>query len=135
MKENYRATFCGNDKSKQIDLYAVNFDDAFEKAYQQPEARNRIYTDVIIEKIPTEPGVIGIEFEYTDIFIKKNYRGYLFIKAKNEAEAVQYYNVNFKGKRFWFDAGKTEEDGKCIRGKVIQTYFAPGPGYHADATL
>jgi hypothetical protein len=135
MKENYRITFISKSRSKSIDIYAISSDDAFNKAYKMPEVNNKIYTDIMVEEIPTEPSVIGIKFEYTDTYIKKRFHGNLFIKANDEAEAIKHYNSNYKGKHFWFNAGLTEEDGKCIRGNVIETYFASCPGYDADATL
>lgn len=134
MKKVYRITFSGNGKSKHIDVCAESCDDAFSRAYRMPEASSRTYKEVTVEEIPSGLSVIGIEFEYTDTFIKRNFHDCLFIKANNEDEAIQYYNDHYKGKRFWFNAGKTEEDGKCIRGKVIDTYFAAGPRYDADAT-
>lgn len=131
----YRISFSGKNDCKSVDVQAINSEDAFNKAYKMPESKSGQYTDIWIEKIPTEPSVIGIEFKYTDTAIKKNFHGCLFIKANNEAEAVNYYNEYYKGQRFWFNAGEIVEDGKCIRGDVIQTYFAACPGYDADATL
>ena len=38
-----------------------------------------------------------------------------------------------KGKRYWFDVGKPEPNGKHEYRQVKETYFAACPGYHADA--
>ena len=133
MKE-FRITFTGNGKSKAVDVHASCTDDAFAMAYKMSEATNRAYTEVSIEEVPEGPKVIGIKFEYEDTACKKTFTDYLFIRAYNEAQAVDYYDRHYKGGRFWFNAGKTEDDGKCIRGKVIETYYAAVLGYNADAT-
>ena len=133
MKE-FRITFSGNNKCKSVDIKASCSDDAFVKAYEMPEATSRIYTEISIEEVPEGPKVIGIEFEYEDTAFKKTFTDYIFIRANDEAQAVDYYNRHYKGGRFWFHAGKTEDDGKCIRGKVLETYYAAVPGYDADAT-
>lgn len=130
----FRITFTGNGKSKSVDVQAACSDDAFDMAYKMSEATSRAYTDISVEEVPDGPKVIGIEFEYEDTAFKKTFPGYIFIRAYNEAQAVDYYNRHYKGGRFWFHAGKTEENGKCVRGKVLETYYAACPGYDADAT-
>lgn len=138
MKKNYRITFydgpMGN-LSKDVDVYAENSDEALHMAYRMPEAKDRRFTDVMVGKIPEGPSIIGIEFEYTDTYFNDKFKEYMFIKANNEAEAVEYYNNHFKDKHFWFNAGKTETDGKNVRGRVVKTYFACVERYDADATL
>lgn len=134
--KKYRIEFNGKNSSKRYDVVASNIDDAFKLAYSMPEASQyHIYGDIGIEEIPEGPSVIGIKFRYTDTVFKKEFTDYIHIKAKDEADAVRYYNENFKGKRFWFNAGKTEDDGKCIRGDVIETFFSAGAGFAADATV
>lgn len=137
MKPNYRITFgdgpAGN-RTKSYDVHATDSDDAFKKAYKMPESKMRgIYSEVSVEKIPDGASNIGIKFSYYDSVIQKNYKDYLIIRAMNEAQAVEYYNRNYKGKHFWFQAGKIEPDGKCVYGNVIETYFAAVPGYNASA--
>lgn len=138
MEKKYRITFhdgpTGN-RRKDVDVIARGTDDAFRQAFQMPEAKNRLYSEVIVAEIPKEPSVIGVEFAYRDTALKRDFVDYMFIKARDEAEAVRCYNEHFLGSRFWFRAGKTEEDGKCVRGKVLQTYFAVGARYDADATV
>lgn len=134
---NYRITFSNRNAgiSRKKDIHAENSDDAFAKAFKMPDAKSGLFTDVQVEEIPEGPVVVGIKFYYYDTVLKVNFTDYLTIKANSEADAVSYYNEHFKGKRFWFNAGKTEEEGKCIRGDVAETYFAACPGYDADATL
>ena len=132
MKPNFRITFSGKDRSENIDVFAENREDALEMALCMPEVEH--YRDVTIEEFPEFPCVIGIKFQYRDTCRKKDFRGYVFIKANSEKEAVDYYNEHLKGKRFCFDSGKTETNGKCIRGKVLETYFAGCPGFDVDAT-
>lgn len=135
--KNYRITFSdgpmGN-RRKHVDIEANSIDEAFSKAYRMPEAQSRIYTDVDIDEIEDGPKVIGIKFEYEDTAFKKRFSDYILIRANSEEEAVEYYNKHYKGGRFWFNAAEDAPDGKCIRGKVLETYFAACPGYHADAT-
>ena len=137
-KNNYRITFHdgpdGN-RSKYIDVYAKSSDEAFDIAYKMPEARRRLYDNVMVEKIPTEPSTIGVEIEYYDTQLKRNFTDRLFIRAENEKQAIDYYNKHFKGGRFGLYANMPVENGKCIRGRVLRTYFTGLPGYDADATV
>ena len=129
MKE-FRVTFHNGPTSdclENIDLTAENTDEAFAKAYRLPQAKR--YTECSIMEKPTESSVIGVEFSYYDTVIKKNFTGFVFIKAESEGAARLFYIRNLKDKRFWFDAGKPAEDGKCIYGYVKRTYFACCPGY------
>ena len=137
---NYRVVFydgpMGN-REKNVDIYAESFDDARKQAYQMPEARNRMYSDVMISEIPKGPSVIGLEFEFemnNPPFYQKD-RDYLFIRANNEAEALDYYNSHFKGERYNRDAGTSVPDGRRVRGRAIKTYYACTDRYCADATL
>lgn len=123
-----------SDTSVHYDVDAENEDEAFSIAYRMPEAKNRIYTDVCVEEIKDGPKVIGIHFQYRDTYFKRDFSGYLFIRAMDEDQAKEYYREHFQEKRFWFNAGKTEPDGKCVRGKILDTYFAACAGYDADAT-
>lgn len=136
MENNFRITFSdgsmGN-KSKHVDVYAQNSDDAFSQAYKMPETEYGIYTDVSVEEIPTEPTVIGIQFRYTDTYMKKDFTGYVIIRAKDEAHAKEYYNEQLKGKHFMHYPSKLEESGKCVIGKIVETYFAACPGFDYDA--
>lgn len=136
MKNNYRIIFYHNrtEKRKVVDISVKNSSEAFALACKMPEAKNREYTDVFVEEIPDYPTTIGVRFEYYDTYIKRFFSDVVMIKAENEKQAVEYYEKNLRGKRFWFNAGETKEDGKCIRGKVLETYFASCPGYDADAT-
>ena len=136
----YRITFHDGPeghRSKNVDVLADSFDDARRQARQMPEARNRLYSDMIIGQIPEGPSVIGIEFEWTSPYISGVCTGYLFIKANDEAEAVKYYNEHFKGKRFsGAHYGKNVDDADSVRGRVRSTYFPGGAvKFDADATL
>ena len=97
-------------------------------------ARENGYTDVSVEEIPVGTSIIGIHFSYEDSVLKKKFEDYLFIKADSEKQARDYYNTNFKGKRFWFKAGVIDDTGKNIYGAIKETYFAGGSGFCADAT-
>lgn len=130
--KKYRIYLKNERTKKKMDVLAESSEAAFQIAYQMPDIRK--YREVTVEEIPVGPTVIGIKFRYLDTVFKKEFCGYLFIRANNEEDAVKYYNKHFLGKRFWFDAGKTEDDGKCIRKEVLETYFARCPGYDADAT-
>lgn len=121
MKNNYRITFYdgpeGN-RSKNIDVFAESFDDARSQAYKMDEAKYRMYSDMMIEKIPEGPSVIGVEYQYYYAYFDRYYTDRVFIKANNEAEALEYFNKHFKN-----------------RGKAVKTYFATGSRYEADATI
>lgn len=123
------------DTSAHFDVDAQNKDEAFSMAFGMPEAKSRIYKEVSVEEIKGGPKVIGIKFQYRDTYAKRDFCGYLFIRATNEEQARSYYRKHFQGENFWFDAGKTESEGKCVRGNILETYFAAGPGYDADATI
>lgn len=140
MKSKYRIVFhdgpMGN-REKSVDVYAENFDDARKQAWQMDEAKCRLYSDMMIEKIPEGPPVIGIEFEFemnSPPFYEKG-KDYLFIKANDESDALRYYNSHFKGGRYNRDAGKSEPGGCRVRGRALKTYFACTDRYCADATL
>lgn len=134
MKKNYRITFSNRDECKHVDIYAKDCDAAFVRAYSMPEAKSGLYSDIMVERIPTGPSVIAVKFKYIDTVTDKTFFGYLHIKAKDEEHALKYYNKHFKNKRFWFYAGKNEDDGKHIRQEAVETYFASCPGYDVDAT-
>lgn len=140
MKSNYRITFYDGPEgniSKNVDVYAESFDDARKQARQMPEARNRMYSDMMIEQFPEGPSVIGVEFEWTDPYISGVCTGYLFIKANDEAEAVKYYNEHFRGKCFeGSHYGKNVDGAHSVRGRIRKTYFASGcVRFDGDATL
>lgn len=60
----------------------------------------------------------------------------MFIKANDEAEAIRYYNNHFKNTHFDFpNYRKINENGRCTRGKIVETYFATGIVFDADATI
>ena len=140
MKKNYRITFYdgpeGN-RSKNVDIYAESFDDARRQAWQMDEAKYRMYSDMMIEKIPVGPSVIGIRYEYIDPCLSGRSTQCLFIKATDEAEAISYYNKHYKNTRFDFpDYRKNNDNGRCIRDRIVETYFAPGVvNFEADATI
>lgn len=137
-KNNYRITFHDgplSDRSKSVDVVAKDPDEAFEIAYSMPEARRRLYDNILIEKIPIGPSVIGVKFEYYDTAFEKNFTDQVFIKAENEQQAINYYNKYYKGGRFNVYGNKTVKDGRCIRGRVLKTYFTGLPGFDADATV
>lgn len=134
-KKKFRATLSNGPFSKDsysFDCETYNSDEVIRTAYRMNHGR---YSQVTVEEIPEEPTVIGIEFKYTDTVFKKDFVGYLFIKAKDEAQAKSYYNHHYKGNRFWFNAGKIEADGKCVYGNIKSTYFAACSGFCADATV
>lgn len=140
MKNNFRITFYdgpeGN-RSKTVDVYAESFDDARRQAWQMPEAKNRLYSDMMIEEIPKGPSVIGILYEYTDPYVSGKSTQPMFIKANDEAEAICYYNKHCLGTHFDFpNYRKNDENGRCTRGRIVETYFVAGAvNYDADATI
>ena len=130
----YRVTFSGpNDSYVHYDVEAKDSDKAFQFAYAKLQAKDR-YTDAIVEEITKGPKPIGIKFESYDHYAKKSYTDYMIILAEDEKQAIDYYNRNYRGKRYWFNAGKLEPDGKNEYRQVKETYFAACPGYDADAT-
>lgn len=134
--KKFRATFfdgpTGN-LSKKVDLLAEDTDHALKQALKMREASDRRFTDVSVEEVKDGPKNIGLVISYYDTVIRRNFRGYVFIRANSEKEAVAYYNSHLRGGRFWFHAGETEADGKCVRREVVDTYYAAGPGYDFDA--
>lgn len=140
LKNNFRITFYDGpegSRSKKVDVFAESFEDARRQAWQMPEAKNRLYTDMMIEEIPKEPSVIGIMYEYVDPGLSGRCTQPLFIKANDEAEAIRYYNKHYKNARFDFpNHQKNNENGRCTRGRIVETYFAAGVvRYDADATI
>ena len=137
MGNKYRITFSDGPSGnyhKTIDVSAKDSDEAFGIAYKMPEAKDRRYTDISVQEIKTGPKIIGLEISYYDTALKQTSVGYMFIKAENEDQAVEYYNKHLKGGRFWFNAGKTDPTGKCVRGDILDMYFAISPSYNFDAT-
>lgn len=134
--KNYRISFTDErgDVTCHFDVQADNEVEAMHIGYRMPEANNRMYAEMSVEEIPDGPKQIGVEFLYRDTCIGRVFHGHVIIRANDEKQALDYYNANLKGKRFWFNTGKTEESGKCIRGKALDTYLAACPGYDADAT-
>ncbi len=121
-------------REKHYDVTAKNSDEAFQIAYQKPETDSPYYQSIGVQEIPKQASPIGIHFKYLDTFANKTYSDYLIIKADSEEQAKDYYNQHLKGKRFWFDAGKPEPDGKHEYQQILDTYFATCPGFHFDAT-
>lgn len=109
----YRVTFSSSNGSHVCDVEAEDSDQAFRFAYAKLQNRDR-YTDAAVEEITKGPKPIGIKFESYDHYAKKSY-------------------TDYKGKRYWFDVGKPEPNGKHEYRQVKETYFAACPGYHADA--
>lgn len=140
MKKKFRITFYdgpeGN-KSKNVDIFAESFNDARRQAWQMDEAKSREYSDMIIEKIPEGPSVIGVQYEYVDPYLSGKSTQCLFIKANDEAEAIRYYNEHYRNTRFDFpNHRKNDEYGRCTRGRIVETYYATGAiRFDADATL
>lgn len=128
----YRVTFSSSNGSHVCDIEAEDSDQAFRFAYAKLQNRDR-YTDAAVEEITKGPKPIGIKFESYDHYAKKSYTDYIIILAEDEKQAIDYYNRNYKGKRYWFDVGKPEPNGKHEYRQVKETYFAACPGYHADA--
>lgn len=136
MKE-YRVTFSGRGKSFHKDIKAADMHTAMDMGIAYAERnglRYKGYDNVDVGEIPTGASVIGIEFEYYDAAFKSTFHGYMFIRANNERQAHDYYNEHFNGRRFknQQDIGEIEPSGKCTYGRVCQTYFAAGDGYHVD---
>ena len=135
--KKYRIIFSdgpmGN-KSVHRDVATKDSDDAFRIAFRLPEAEQFRGHDVMVEEIVEGPQNIGVLFEYEDTVFKRTFKDNVIIRAESEKQAVSWYNQNLKGKRFWFTAGEVKEDGKCVYGRAVDTYFAACPGYHADAT-
>lgn len=138
MEKNYRITFSNGptgDKSKNVDVYAKNSEEAFAQAFDMPEAKSGIYTNVGVEKIEKGPKVIGLEIECEDTVFNDKFTDCLFIRANSEEEAICYYDKHLKGGRFVFHAEKTDDTGNRVRGRVKSTYFAGSSGYNFDATV
>lgn len=137
-KNNYRITFHdgpNSSRSKCVDVYAKDSDEAFDLAYKMPEARRRLYDNILIEKIPTGPSIIGVEYEYYDRAAERNFTDRFFIKAENEKQAIDYYNKHYKGNRYGTYYDKNKKTDRFIRGKVLNTYFAVAINFDADATV
>ena len=134
----YRVTFSGpNDSHVHCDVEAEDSDQAFRFAYAKLQNRDRYtdrYTDATVEEITKGPKPIGIKFESYDHYAKKSYTDYMVILAEDEKQAIDYYNRKYRGKHYWFNAGRPEPDGKNEYRQVKETYFAACPGYDADAT-
>lgn len=132
----YRIVFSGGPSSdirKHYDVDTKDSDEAFKKAFQMPEAKSRLYSDVSVEDIPTGVSNIGICFCYEER--GKSYHQYMVIHAESERHAKDWYNANLKGKRFYQPwPHKPDENGNCVYGKIAETYFAACPGYDFDAT-
>lgn len=117
----------------EYDITAESVDEAFQKAYKL--AKNQRNCSISVMEVPEGPSSIGLEIEYEDKIFKRIFTGTVIIRANNEKEAVEYYNKYLKGGRFWFQPGKTEADGKCVRGRVKSTYYAACDGWDVDATI
>ena len=132
----YRITFSGGpttDISKHYDVEVKNSDEAFAMAYKMPEAKNRIYSNIWVEEIPVGDTNIGIRFAYKDR--GRTYHQYMVIHAKDERHAKEYYNKNIKGRNFYQPwSHKPDDNGNCVYGSIVETYFAACPGYDFDAT-
>lgn len=139
-KKEYRITFhdgpMGN-KSLDYDVLAYSMDEAFQMGIEYGEKhrlRSLGYINMTLSEKPKGPSVIGIEFVSKDTALKKEFAGYVFIKANSEEQAREYYEKNLHGKRYWFNTGKPEPEGKCVFGKIKSSYFAAAGGYGYDAT-
>ena len=116
------------------DIEAKDMDDAMSKAYRYPEAKSSRFTDFTVEEIVAGPKVIGICYNYTYADSGKTYQNYTFIRANDEAQAVEFYKKNIKGKRFYQPwPNKIDPKGNCIYGSVNYTYFAGGDEFAYDA--
>lgn len=135
-KKKFRISFLANCGMHVVhkDVAAQDSDEAFSIAYKMPEVRSGMYDEISLMEIPQGPTVIGVKFQYYDSVFKEHFHDRIFILANNEEEAIEYYNKHYKGKRFIHEPACTVEDGKCVRGDVVETYFAAGGMYHADAT-
>ena len=132
----YRITFSGGpttDIHKHYDVEAKDSDEAFKIAYKMPEAKNRIYREVGVEEIPEGITNIGIRFAYQEC--NRTYHQYMVIRAESEDHAKRWYNANIKGRRFYQPwPHKPDENGNCVYGRIVETYFTFGSGYNFDAT-
>jgi len=130
MKANYRITFTNGptgNRSASRDVYAKDSDDAFHQAFRMPESQR--YSEVCVSEIPQGPSLIGIEFETYDRVFKRNFTNYVFVTAKDEAEAKDWYKRNLMGKKtFCIYPDEPEADSKCSYGRIKRTYFADGFG-------
>lgn len=115
-----------------VDVSAESVDEAFAMAYKMPESRK--YSQVSCMEVPDGPTNIGLEVLYTDTYLKKDFHGFIIIHTESEEDARAYYDTHLKGGRFWHNIGETADDGKCVRGKILSTYYATCPGYDFDAT-
>ena len=138
--KKYRATFYdgpNGNKHRKFDFEALSTDDAFAKAHlllPSHEARALGFTDMMIEEVEDGPKQFGIRFSYEE-GNRGRYYNYMVIRANDEAQATEYYNRHYRGKRFFQPWPHTpDEKGNCIYGEIAETYFAACPGYVADAT-
>lgn len=136
-RPNYRITFHDGPlgkNEKKVDVYAENSRDAFKQAYEMPEAKNRVYTGILVSAIPEGPSVIGIMFKCKDTSFNETTSNYIFIKANSEKEAADYYNRKIRGKRFRFYPKDIDRNGRFVFEEIQETYFAAGTDYTIDAT-
>ena len=134
MKKQFRITFSdgpmGKRMEKHYDVWASDIGEAEKIGFDMSTARQ--YCNMSVQEVPMGPKMVGLEILYEDTYLKKNYHAYIIIRANDESSAVDYYNKHLKGGRFWFDAGKTDDLGKCVRGAVVNTYYAACPGCDFD---
>ena len=142
-QKKYRVSFLSktrrDDDDVKYDVTAESFDDAFHKAYEMlkgdfgPSPYDYFF-EGSTEEIIEGPKTIGIRFEHTEPAIGRNSENYLGIRAETEEQAIEYYNEHYKGKHFYQPwPHRIDPDGPCVYGRVKETYFMSGPGYHANA--
>lgn len=133
--KTYRLTLTGPDgkKIREWDVKAVSMDAAMDTALKQPEIKNIRGGELSAQEVPEGPSQFGVRFRYYDTVFRQHFTDCLIIRAENERQAKDYYVRHLEGGLFQYDPAKSDKNGKCIRGVVLETYIAACPGWDFDA--
>lgn len=133
--KTYRLTLTGPDgkKIREWDAKAVSMDAAMDAALKQPEIKNIRGGELSVQEVPERPSQFGVRFRYYDTVFRQHFTDCLIIRAENERQAKDYYVRHLEGGLFQYDPAKSDKNGKCIRGVVLETYIAACPGWDFDA--
>ena len=108
-------------------------DAAMNAALKQPEVKNIHGGELSAQEVPEGPSQFGVRFRYYDTAFRQRFTDCLIIRAENERQAKDYYIRYLEGGRFQHDPARDDENGKCIREGVLETYIAACPGWDFDA--
>ena len=133
--KTYRMTLTGPDgkKIREWDAKAVSMDAAMNAALKQPEIKNIREGELSAQEVPEGPSQFGVRFRYYDTVFRQHFTDCLIIRAKNERQAKDYYVRYLEGGRFQHDPAVDDNNGKCIREGILETYIAACPGWDFDA--